>query len=105
MIYNTFYIICLCQSVGPHLVTDKKNNNNFIYLFLTSLGLHCCTGLSLAVENGGYSLVAVPRFPIAMASLAVEHGAQWCTTLSNEGPGPQLLWLMGSVAVAPSQAQ
>ena len=37
------------------------------------LGLHCCTGFSLAVESRGYSLV-VHRLVIAVASLAVEHG-------------------------------
>ena len=27
--------------------------NNFIYLFLAVLGLHCCVGFSLAVESRG----------------------------------------------------
>ena len=63
----------------------RKNFNNFIYLFLTALSLHRCTGLSFVVESGGYSLVALPRFLTAMASLAVEHGAQRYTALSNWG--------------------
>ena len=46
---------------------------NFIYLFLTMLGLHCCVGFSLVVESGGYSLVAVHRLLITGASLVAEH--------------------------------
>ena len=42
-----------------------------------------CTGFSLAVVSGGYSLVAVSRLLIAVASLAVELG----------------LWRTGSVLV------
>ena len=37
------------------------------------LGLHCCTGFSLAVASRGYSHVAVRGFLIVMASLVVEH--------------------------------
>ena len=37
--------------------------NNFIYLFLAVLGVHC---FSLAVVSGSYSLIAV-------ASIVVEH--------------------------------
>ena len=33
--------------------------NNFIYLFLAVLGLHCCPGFSLVAENRGYSLAAL----------------------------------------------
>ena len=47
---------------------------NFIYLALTVLGLHCCAGFSLVVEIGGYSLVAVHRLLVAVASLAVGYG-------------------------------
>ena len=32
-----------------------------IYLFLTVLGLHCCTGLSLIAAIGGCSLIAVHK--------------------------------------------
>ena len=46
----------------------------FIYLFLALLGLCCCMGFSLVVPSGGYSLVAVYRASLAVASLAVEHG-------------------------------
>ena len=46
--------------------------NNFIYwfLFLAVLGLRGCTGFSLAVASGGYSLVVACRLLIAVASLA-----------------------------------
>ena len=38
------------------------------------LGLCCCAGFSLLAENGGFSLVAVHRLLIAVASLVAEHG-------------------------------
>ena len=38
--------------------------NNFIYLFLTMLGLHCCVG---------FSLVAMCGLLIVVASLDAEH--------------------------------
>jgi len=45
----------------------------FVYLFLFSavLGLHC---FSLVPESRGYSLVAVHRLLIEVASIVVEHG-------------------------------
>ena len=46
---------------------------NFIYLFLAVLGLHCCSGFSLVLASGGYSLVAVHGFLIVVAFLVVEH--------------------------------
>ena len=45
-----------------------------IYLFLTVLGLHCCSGFSLVAASRGHSLVAVRRLLIVMASLLAEHG-------------------------------
>ena len=44
------------------------------YLFLAVLGLFCCVGFSLVAASGGYSLVAVLRLLIAVASLVAEHG-------------------------------
>ena len=46
----------------------------FTYLFFAVLGLHCCAGFSLVATSGGYSLVVMHRFLIAVASLVVEHG-------------------------------
>ena len=43
-----------------------------IYLFLAVLGLRCCTGISLLAASGGYSLVAMLRLLIAVASLVAE---------------------------------
>ena len=37
------------------------------------VGLHCCRGFSLAMESGGYSLVAAGGLLIATASLVKEH--------------------------------
>ena len=45
----------------------------FIYAFLAVLGLHCCVGFSLFAESGSYSLVAVCRLLIVVASLVAEH--------------------------------
>ena len=42
--------------------------DTFIYLFLAALGLQCCTCFSLVVASGGYSVVAVCRLLIAVAS-------------------------------------
>ena len=44
------------------------------YLFLVLLGRPCCTGFSQVAESRVYSLVAVCRLLIAIASLAVERG-------------------------------
>ena len=46
---------------------------NFIYLFLTVLGLHCCLGLSPVAESRGYSLVAVGKLLTVVTSLVAEH--------------------------------
>ena len=50
-----------------------KKINLFIYLFLAELGLCCCTGLSLVATSRGYSLVAVHKLLVAVASLVGEH--------------------------------
>ena len=43
--------------------------NNFVYLFLAVLGLHCCSGFSLVAESGGYFLVVMSGLLIAVAPL------------------------------------
>ena len=45
-------------------------------MFLIVPGLGCCVGFSLVVASRGYSLVAVCRPLIVVASLVVEHGLQ-----------------------------
>ena len=40
----------------------------FIYLFLATLGLHCCAGFPLVLESRGYSLVAACGLLIVVAS-------------------------------------
>ena len=42
--------------------------------FLSVLGLHCCTGFSLVVVSGDYSLVAMCGLLTAVDSLVLEHG-------------------------------
>ena len=47
----------------------------YLYVFLNVLGLHCCTwAFSGCGGQEGYSLVAVCRLLIAMASLVTKHG-------------------------------
>ena len=53
---------------------------NFIYLFMVVLGLHCCSGFSLAAASGQYSLVVVCRLLTAAASLVAE-----CWALGHGG--------------------
>ena len=47
--------------------------SNFIFIYLVVLSFHCCTGFSLVVVSKGYSLAAVSRLFIAVASLSVGH--------------------------------
>ena len=56
------------------------------------LGLHCCAGFSLVVESGGYSLVVVLGFLIAVISLVLGHGFP--------SPWRQQLQFLGSRAQA-----
>ena len=49
--------------------------NNFIYLLLAVLVLHCCIGFSLVVESRGYSLGEVySGLLTVVASPVAEHG-------------------------------
>ena len=68
----------------------------FFYLFLAVLGLRCCMQPSLAVASGeskGYSLVAVCKLLIAVASFV---GGAWalghtgCSSFSSLGLEGQL---------------
>ena len=68
------------------------------------LGLHCCRCFSLIAGSGSYSLVALHRLLIAVASLTVKHGLQDLQTsvvvtygLSSSVPR---LWRTGSIVVA-----
>ena len=51
------------------------------------LGLHCCTGFSLVVVSRGYTVVAVSRLLIAVASLVAEHelSGTWASVLAAHG--------------------
>ena len=57
-----------------YLIQSSFLKNNFIYLFLTILGFHCHAGFSVVAASGDYTLVAVHRLLVAMASLIAEHG-------------------------------
>jgi len=66
-------------SIDP--IVYEKNERNLslsfkksLNLFMAVLGLCCCTGFSLAVASGGYSLVTVRGLLTVLASLVVRHG-------------------------------
>ena len=63
---------------------------NFLNLFLAVVGFCCCTGVSLVVANGGYSLVVAHWLLIAMVLLQ-STGPRAC--------GRQQLQCMGSAVV------
>ena len=44
-----------------------------IYLFMAVLDLRCCTGFSLVLASGIYSLIAMHGLLIEAASLAADH--------------------------------
>ena len=79
------------------------------------LGLSCCMGFSLIIEDGGCSLVAVRMLLIATVSLVAQHGlkgtqasaivmcglssrsfqAQWLrSTWDPSGSGIELVWIL-----------
>ena len=64
--------------------------NNFIYLFLAALGLHCCVQTFCSGGEWGLLFIAMCRLLIVVASLVAEHGLQAC--------GLQQLWHTGLVA-------
>ena len=53
---------------------DDFDVYNFLNLFLAVLGFCCCTGFSLVVASGGYSVVGMQGLLIVVASLVVELG-------------------------------
>ena len=55
-------------------VTGLFLKSNFTYLFFACAGSLLCKCFSLVVVSGNYSLVPVPGFLIAVASLVGEHG-------------------------------
>ena len=59
----------------------------FIDLLRTVLTLLCCVGFSLVPASGGYSLVAVLRLLIEVASLVGEQGLQdeWASVVAACG--------------------
>ena len=46
----------------------------FIYFLLTALGLRCCTQAFSSCGKQGLLFIVVCGFPVAVASLAAEHG-------------------------------
>ena len=46
----------------------------YLFCFLTALGLYCCEQAFSNSGEWGYSLVAVGRLLLAVASLIAQHG-------------------------------
>ena len=61
--------------------------NNFIYVFLTVLGFHCCVGFSLVTASRVYSLILVRGFFIAVASLDAEFRLSGAWASVSAAPG------------------
>ena len=61
------------------------------------LGLCCCSGFSLVVASGGYSLLLAHRLLIAMAPFAAKHRLWGMQASVITAPGP---YRTGSIAVA-----
>ena len=56
--------------------------NNFIYLFLAVLGLHCFLGFYLVAASRGHRPVVTQGLLMVGASLAAERGF-WCAGASG----------------------
>ena len=63
----------LGEMIPCSIITCISFASNLDLFILAMLGLHCCKGFSLVAESRGYSLLAVLRLLIAVASL-VERG-------------------------------
>ena len=46
--------------------------NNFVYLFLAVIGLHCCSSFSLVAKSGSCFQVVMSGLLVAVAVLVVE---------------------------------
>ena len=63
----------LCVQIPSSFSQRFDFLNNFTYLFLVVLGVHCYTGFSLSAVNRAEALVAVHGFLISVASPDAEH--------------------------------
>ena len=66
----------------------------FSHLFIFALGLCCCTGFSLVLASGSYSLLWCMGFSLQQL-LSLQGTGSWAC-------GFQQLWHMGSEVAAPS---
>ena len=62
-----------CHTCGSQTFSPQFPDFIIYLLFLTVLGLCCCTDFPLVVASRGYSLVAVHGLLIVVASLVAEH--------------------------------
>ena len=82
------------------LVCIKNLQNVYIFkicfIYLAVLGLCCCTGFSLVVASGGFSLVEVHRLLVVVTSPVAEHRLQGIQVSVAAAPE---LYSTGSVVV------
>ena len=72
LILLLYSVVFKVLSISLRLCLFFFNVILFIYL-LAALSLPCCMGSSLVAVSGSYSLVAVHRLLIAVASFIAEH--------------------------------
>ena len=58
-LFHLYLCVCVCVCVCIYIYTHNTHPYIKFILFLTILGLHCCTGFSLVAVSWGYSLVVV----------------------------------------------
>ena len=78
-----FWILFKKYGYCVYIGLKKKKN----YLFMTVLGLHCCTGFPWVVVSGGHSLVVVHGLIIVVASLVAEQrlSSMWASVVAVRG--------------------
>ena len=73
---NRVLLITVYVHTHTYTHTHTHTDIHLIYLFLALWGLRCCSGFSLVAAIGGFSLAAVQRLIIAVASLLWSMGSR-----------------------------
>ena len=69
---KTLRVVCDAGEAIRYIIIFK--NLLFIHVFLSGLGLCCCThGVFLVLVSGGYALVVADKLLIGVTSLVAEH--------------------------------
>ena len=69
--------ICMCVCIHIYICAFLMLVDNYsvilFILYLSLLGLCCCTGFSVPVASGGYSVALVYGLLMAVNSLVADH--------------------------------